>query len=158
MFSGLSKAFTLGNLQSAYNGISKGFKMGYDVISSPFRSFGHLVSGIDHYLNMANNLPFLSNISRLIQGNPLYAELLATNTDVQSILDVIERGGSDADDLIRKILKMDDDGDGDGVPERKMIELKKGISNVVQGGPTRMIEQKSQGNFEIPQGAKTAIS
>lgn len=106
MFSGLSKVFSLGNLQNAYEGAGKAVKWGYHAISKPVRGFGHLIQNADHYLNMANRIPLLSNLSRLVQGNPIWQEILATNTDVQSLLDVVEKSGDEVDEIAKRLLRL----------------------------------------------------
>jgi len=131
MYSGLSKLFSLGNLQSVYSDIRNGVKMGYSLISSPVKMVGSLLSNVDNYLNQANHIPFLGNITRALQSNPMYGELMAATDDINGLMGILENAGSEADEVLSRLLKMS----SSGTPQLEYNPASVNSSNSVVSAP-----------------------
>jgi len=90
----------VGNLSDAYNG----FKETVSNIYHPVKSFVHSVADtlkdVDKFISKGKDIPLVRDIVGLVQGNPLYQEIMTTSQDVADVVDYAGELGSIIDTSI----------------------------------------------------------
>jgi hypothetical protein len=95
----------VGDISDAYSGIKETVSNIYHPVKSFVHGVADTLKDIDKFISKGKDIPIVRDIVGVIQGNPLYAEVMSTSQDFADAVDYAGELGNIIDTSISSGLK-----------------------------------------------------